>query len=86
MDRKNALNKIKLSSEDRKKMLDEIKDYYSREREEQIGILASESLLDFFLEDLGKIIYNKALEDTKLWFDHRMEDIEADFYTLYKDN
>lgn len=84
MDRKHSLNNIKLSPEDRKKMMEEIKDYFLQEREEQIGIIASESVLEFFLDNLGKIIYNKALDDTKLWFDHRMEDVEADYYTLYK--
>jgi len=26
----------------------------------------------------------KALDDAKRWYDKRMEDVEADFYTLYK--
>lgn len=65
-------------------MMEEIKEYFLQEREEHIGIIASESVLEFFLDNLGKIIYNKALDDTKLWFDHRMEDVEADYYALYK--
>jgi uncharacterized protein (DUF2164 family) len=36
------------------------------------------------METLGKQIYNKALEDAKYWYSKRMEDVEADFYTLYK--
>jgi uncharacterized protein (DUF2164 family) len=84
MNKKQDLYKIQLSSEEKRKMLDEIKDYYEREREEQIGIIASEGLLDFFLEDLGKIIYNKALDDVKRWYQTRMDDVEADFYTIYK--
>lgn len=84
MDRKKSFPTIKLSVEEKKQMLDEIKYYYSQERDEQIGIIASESLLDFFLENLGKIIYNKALDDTKKWYDQRMEDVGADFYSLYR--
>ena len=75
---------IKLSSEEKKEMLDEIKYYFETERDEKIGIIASEGLLDFFMDNLGSHIYNKALDDVKLWYDHRMEEIEADFYSLYK--
>lgn len=84
MERRNSFNYIKLTPEEKKAMMDEIKYYYSEERDEQIGIIASESLLDFFLDNLGKVIYNKALDDSKKWFDRRMEDVEADFYSLYK--
>ena len=79
----NSIN-IVLSSEEKKQLLDEIKYYFETERDEKLGILASESILDFFMDGLGKHIYNKALDDAKLWFGHRMEDVEADFYTLYK--
>jgi len=36
------------------------------------------------MDTLGKTIYNNALDDMKLWFNRRMEDVEADFYALYK--
>jgi len=41
-------------------------------------------LLEFFLNTLGKHIYNKALDNVKLWYERIMENIEADFYALYK--
>ena len=75
---------IKLTVEEKKKMLEDIVYYFETEREEKLGIIASESILDFFMDTLGTHIYNKALDDTKLWYGRRMEDIEADFYTLYK--
>lgn len=76
---------ITLTEEEKKQMLEDIKYYFATERDEDLGIIASESILDFFLETLGKHIYNKALDDSKLWFNRRMEDVEADFYTLYKE-
>ncbi|MFT4145731.1 MAG: DUF2164 domain-containing protein [Mobilitalea sp.] len=75
---------INLTSEEKKQLLEEIKYYFETEREEKLGIIASEGILDFFMETLGKQIYNKALEDAKYWYNKRMEDVEADFYTLYK--
>lgn len=51
---------------------------------EEIGIIAAGTVMEFFLERLGTFIYNKSLDDAKLWFSKRMEDIEADFDILYK--
>jgi uncharacterized protein (DUF2164 family) len=84
MDRKLNQSNIQLSSEEKKQLLEEIKYYFETERDEKLGIIASESILDFFMDTLGKYIYNKALDDTKLWYQHRMEDVESDFYALYK--
>jgi len=78
--------KIRITDEEKKRMEEEIRYYFETERDEKIGILATQSLLDFFMDNLGTIIYNKALDDAKLWYSRRMEDVETDFYTLYKSN
>lgn len=84
MDRKiNSLN-INMTTEEKKQMLEEIKYYFKTERDENLGIIASESVYDFFMDTMGKYIYNKALDDAKKWYNNRMEDVEADFYALYK--
>ncbi len=84
MDKGKSYLGIKLTDDEKKKMLEDIVYYFDAERDEKLGIIASEKILDFFMEDLGKYIYNKALDDSKLWYSHRMEDVEADFYSLYK--
>lgn len=84
MAKRNVFTDYNLSMEDKKRLLGEIKEYFSKEREEDIGIIASENLLEFFLNTMGKYIYNKALDDTKLWFDRKIGDIESDFYENYK--
>jgi uncharacterized protein (DUF2164 family) len=80
---KNPLG-IDMSPELKKQLLEEIVYYFETEREEKLGIIASEQILDFFMENLGRSIYNKALDDAKLWYSKRMEDVEADFYSIYK--
>lgn len=80
---KNQLG-ITLSPEQKKQLLAEIIYYFDKERDERLGIIASENILDFFMDNLGRFIYNKALDDTKVWYTKRMEDVEADFYALYK--
>lgn len=84
MKKKDIFLSFNLSDEVKKNILDEIKNYFYQERGEQIGFIASENLLEFFLGNIGKYIYNKALDDTKKWFENRMENMESDFYILYK--
>ena len=76
---------MKLTEEQRKAIKEEIHAYYLDERGEDIGIILQEGLLDLFLEQLAPIIYNKALDDAKLWFSRRMDDINSDYYELYKE-
>ena len=76
---------MKLTDEQRKAIKEEIHAYYLDERGEDIGIILQEGLLDLFLEQLAPIIYNKALDDAKLWFSRRMDEINSDYYELYKE-
>lgn len=84
MDKGYSYNGIKLTTEEKKNIIDDIIYFFETERDEKIGIITSEKILDFYMDSLGKHIYNKALDDMKNWFSHRMEDVEADFYSLYK--
>ena len=75
---------ISLSSEEKTRLIKEIQDFFYTERDEQIGVIAAEVVLDFFLETLGKTIYNKSLMDAKVWFTRGLENLDADFDLLYK--
>ncbi|HHU83381.1 MAG TPA: DUF2164 domain-containing protein, partial [Firmicutes bacterium] len=69
MGKNNVLSKFGLSAEEKRKLLEEIQSYFDEERDEKIGVIAAESLLEFFLNTLGKHIYNKALDNVKLWYE-----------------
>lgn len=84
MKKNKVFNEYNLSDDDIRKLYDDIKVYFLDERDENIGLLASESILEFFLNTLGKHIYNKALDDVKLWYDKKADDMESDFYSIYK--
>lgn len=73
-----------LSKEEKDRLMREIQHFFEVERGEQIGIIASQNILDFFLEQMGGLIYNKGLDDAKFWFMKRMEDVEVDYDLLYK--
>ena len=42
-------------------------------------------ILELFEQRLAPIIYNKALDDAKKWFGQMMDNIDSDFYALYKE-
>lgn len=54
---------IKLSKDARKSAIEEIQSFFLKERDEEIGNLGGEFLLDFILEKIGPVIYNQAIED-----------------------
>lgn len=40
--------------------------------------------LELFEERMAPIVYNRALDDAKRWFSQAMENVESDYYGLYK--
>lgn len=76
---------IKLSDEQKKALKEEIHAYYLDERGEDIGIIHQNGLVDLFIDRLAPIIYNRALDDAKLWIFQRLDDMNSDYYELYKD-
>ena len=80
-----SLSQIKLSDVQKEKLKDEIKAFYLDVRGEEIGMIEQMQLLELFEEKLAPIIYNKALDDGKRWFGQMMENVESDYYTLYKE-
>lgn len=76
--------KLNLKPEERRKLIEEIQYFFESERDETIGVIAAEQVLDFFVENLGTKIYNQSLDDAKFFFTRRMEDMDSDFGALYK--
>lgn len=84
MKKREPLCQIKLSELQKKKLNDEIKAFYLDQRGEEIGMIEQMQLLELFEQHLAPIIYNKALDDAKKWFAQMMENIDSDYYMLYK--
>lgn len=85
MGRRTALPQIKLSDAQKAKLNSEIKSFYLDERGEEIGMIEQMQLLDLFEQKLAPVVYNKALDDAKRWFAQVMENLDSDFYALYKE-
>ncbi|MEK7545425.1 MAG: DUF2164 domain-containing protein [Patescibacteria group bacterium] len=71
-----------LNKERRATLIKEIITYFKTERDEEIGVIAAEDILDFFLQNLGKDIYNKAIEDSKGVLKQSFENLEIDLDLL----
>ncbi|WP_275443042.1 DUF2164 domain-containing protein [Petralouisia muris] len=84
MKKRERFQQIKLSDAQKKKLNAEIKAFYLDERGEEIGMIEQMQLLELFEQRLAPIIYNKALDDAKQWFSQMMENMDSDYYVLYK--
>lgn len=83
MRKKTAL--ISLTDEQKKQIKDEIKAYYLDVRGEEIGLIEQQQMLDLFIENLAPIVYNKALDDAMRWYRQQQDNMESDYYLLYKE-
>ena len=75
---------IHLTDEQKKSMMEDIAYFFDSEYDEQIGLIKQMRLLEFFTEELAPVIYNKALDDMMVWYKRQQDNMESDFYALYK--
>ncbi|MDF2608597.1 MAG: hypothetical protein K0R92_71 [Lachnospiraceae bacterium] len=70
---------------DKKAMLGEIAYFFKEEYDLDLGIIGTDNIFDFFTEMMGDRIYNMALNDAKRFYKKYAEEMETDFYALFKD-
>lgn len=68
-------NNIELSDHRKKRIIEDIIEYFYKERGEEIGILAADLLYEFFIESIGSEIYNQGLMDAKKFIEEKTDDI-----------
>lgn len=66
---------IEISKEKKAKMINDIKKYFLEERDEDLGDLASDMILDFFMEKLASEIYNQGVQDAYIYMRDKIEDV-----------
>lgn len=71
----NLNTRIKISKENKEEMRNHIINFFSEERGEDLGDLASQLLLDFFIEELAPYVYNQAIEDAYVCIKDKAEDL-----------
>jgi uncharacterized protein (DUF2164 family) len=71
---------IELAKEVREEALNSLSRYVDEHFEERIGNVAASQLLDFFLEEIGPSIYNKAVADVQERMQARVADLSGEVF------
>lgn len=67
--------KFNLSKDKREELKNEIKEYFYEEREEELGDLASDMILEFFIDKLAIEFYNQGVYDSYKYMTDRVDDL-----------
>lgn len=67
--------RIELSKEQKRQAIQHIREYFATERDEEMGDLAAEILLDFMTQKIGPIYYNQAISDVQKYMNEKIEDL-----------
>ncbi len=70
-------DKFKLNEENQEDMIRKIKEFFSEEYDMDLGDLAGQLVLDFFLDNLASNIYNQGIEDSYIYINDAKEDLLA---------
>lgn len=70
---------------EKRQLCDEIAHFFKEEYDLELGMIGTGNILDFFQEILGNRIYNRALDDARKFYEKYADDMETDYYALYKD-
>ncbi len=68
---------IELKKEVREGLVEGLKEFFWKERDEEITNLGAVLILDYILNNIGPHIYNKAIEDSYAYMYERIEDLRG---------
>ena len=71
---------IEVTKENRKEIIASIQRYFEENMEEKIGNITAGALLDFLLEELGPIVYNKAVADVQERLQSRISELDIEVH------
>ncbi|MBD1379746.1 DUF2164 domain-containing protein [Metabacillus arenae] len=75
---------ITLSKENKAMMIESIQTFFQTERDEEIGIIAAESILDFMMDELGTLFYNQGVHDAKTMVEQKIMNLDEDLDSLVR--
>lgn len=73
----------RLDDEEKENLKHALIDFFERERNEKIGVIAAEEIVNFFLQHAGGKIFNKGVDAAKQVLHNRMEELNYDLDDLY---
>lgn len=70
---------IELSREERTQAIASIERYFSEELDQRIGNIGAGALLNFFLEEIGPLVYNQTVAQVQENLQQRMQELDIEF-------
>ena len=71
---------IELPNATRQAVVASIQRYFQENMDEPIGNITAGALLGFFLEEVGPLVYNKAVADVQQRLQARIQEIDLEVY------
>ena len=71
---------MELSKRTREDAIASIQRYFEENMPESLGSLPAGLLLDFFIEEVGSVIYNRAIADAQTRLQLRVSDMSGELY------
>lgn len=72
----------RLTDEEKKSVREALIQFFENERDEKIGIIAADEIINFFLQAVGSKLYNKGITDAKKALNNRTEELNYDLDDL----
>ena len=72
--------KINLSQEGRADAIASIQRYFNENFSEPVGELPASLLLNFFIEEIGPVVYNQAIADAQTRMQSRISDLNGELF------
>lgn len=69
------MSKIKLTDPIRERIIYDLQTFFAEEREENLGNIGAEMLLQFILKEVGPMIYNQAILDARDLMEEKIDDL-----------
>jgi len=71
---------IEISKDKRAEVIASIQKYFEKNMEDKIGNITASALLDFMIDELGPIVYNKAVADVQSNLQARVMEVDMEVY------
>ena len=69
------MSEVDISREDKERIVQQVKTYFSDELDQDIGGFEAEFLIEFFSKEIGPYFYNQGLSDAQVLFTQKAEEI-----------
>ncbi len=75
-----SFSRLELSEERRDGLSSRLGRLMQEEYGEELSPFRANTLIEFFLGELGPPVYNQAIQDARGFIQERLDDLDADFY------